>query len=94
MELTFALAPGVIMGYDRNTYTFKSLEEHGYILKTHEFLEEYGGKEYDWSKHDSANKIAIGFEGTNSAGSRWCAMHDIAYTKKPLTYTLSMPECT
>jgi len=61
----FALAPGVIMGYDRNTYTFKSLEEHGYTyLKTHEFLEEYGGKEYDWSRHDSANKkIAIGFEG-------------------------------
>ncbi len=61
----FALAPGVIMGYDRNTYTFKALENHGYTyLKTHEFLEEYGNKDYDWSKHNSTyNKIAIGFEG-------------------------------
>jgi len=61
----FALAPGLIMGYDRNTYTFKALEEHGYTyLKTHEFLEEYGNKNYDWSKHKSTNnKIAIGFEG-------------------------------
>ncbi|MBK97300.1 MAG: hypothetical protein CL672_00710 [Balneola sp.] len=61
----FALAPGVIMGYDRNTYTFKALEDHGYTyLKTHEFLEEYSNKDYDWSKHDNTcNKIAIGFEG-------------------------------
>ena len=67
----FALAPGVIMGYDRNTYTFKALEDHGYTyLKTHEFLEEYGNKDYDWSKHDSTyNKIAIGFEGMNYVGA-------------------------
>ena len=66
----FALAPGVIMGYDRNTYTFKALEDHGYTyLKTHEFLEEYGNKDYDWSKHDSTcNKIAIGFEGHELVG--------------------------
>ena len=61
----FALTPGVIMGYDRNTYTFKSLEEHGYTyLKTHEFLKSMKLASHDWSRHDSANKkIAIGFEG-------------------------------
>jgi arginine deiminase len=61
----FALAPGVIMGYDRNTHTFQRLKEHGYTyMKTREFLEEYRQKELDWSSIESGLlKLAIGFEG-------------------------------
>jgi len=61
----FALAPGVIMGYDRNTYTFQSLQEHGYTyMKTQQFLEEYRHRELDWAAIESgALKLAIGFEG-------------------------------
>ncbi len=57
----FALAPGVVVGYGRNTQTFKTMENHGYTHMTqHEFIEEYKDRGIDASK---PNKIAISFEG-------------------------------
>lgn len=38
----FALAPGIIVGYERNTETFRALEEQGYtIMNQFDFIEEY-----------------------------------------------------
>jgi arginine deiminase len=55
-----ALAPGIIVGYGRNTNTFKTLEEHGYRHMTQQqFLEEYKQKPFVPSKQ----KIAISFAG-------------------------------
>lgn len=57
----FALAPGVIIGYERNTNTFNTLVDHGYRFMTQfEFVEEF--------KHQSLNpgtdqRIAISFQG-------------------------------
>lgn len=56
----FALAPGVIVGYERNTNTFNMLQEHGYeLMSQHEFIEEY--KDRDFNPTDK--KIAISFLG-------------------------------
>lgn len=56
----FALAPGVIVGYERNTNTFRALKEHGYsIINQYEFIEEYKDKEFD----PSGKKLAISFLG-------------------------------
>lgn len=57
----FALAPGVIVGYERNTKTFEALAKHGYQLMTQfEFIEKYS--EIPFS-HKQSGKIAISFEG-------------------------------
>lgn len=57
----FALAPGIIIGYERNTNTFNTLVDHGYDLMTQfEFVEEYQKKEFIPS---SEQKIAISFQG-------------------------------
>lgn len=57
----FALAPGVIIGYERNTKTFNSLVDHGYRYMTqYEFIEEYQNKSFD---PESEGKIAITFQG-------------------------------
>jgi len=57
----FALAPGVITGYERNTKTFNSLIDHGYrYMDQFEFIEEYGNKPFDPEKEE---KIAITFQG-------------------------------
>jgi arginine deiminase len=56
----FALAPGIIVGYERNTSTFRELEEHGYeIVNQFEFIETYKNKEF---MHEG-KKIAITFLG-------------------------------
>lgn len=56
----FALAPGVIVGYERNTNTFQVLKEHGYqIINQYEFIEEYKDKAFD----PSGKKMAISFLG-------------------------------
>jgi arginine deiminase len=56
----FALAPGVIVGYGRNTNTFKTLQEHGYQhVSQQDFLEEYKNKPFK----PSGDKIAISFVG-------------------------------
>ncbi|MCC5907946.1 MAG: hypothetical protein JJU13_17160 [Balneolaceae bacterium] len=57
----FALAPGVVVGYGRNTQTFLEMEKHGYRHVTQfEFIDEFGKKGFDPSQ---SQKIAISFEG-------------------------------
>ncbi len=57
----FALAPGVIAGYERNTKTFNNLVEHGYrYMDQFEFIDEFSGKAFEPEKED---KIAISFHG-------------------------------
>jgi arginine deiminase len=56
----FALAPGVLVGYGRNTNTFRTLQEHGYqLVEQQEFLEKYKNEPF----HPSGEKIAISFVG-------------------------------
>lgn len=55
----FALAPGIIAGYGRNTNTFRELQDHGYrLMNQFEFVEEFENKSLD-----TAGKIAISFLG-------------------------------
>ena len=62
----FALAPGIIVGYERNTNTFNTLVDHGYTYLTQfEFIEEYASKEIP----DGA-KIAISFQGNELCRGR------------------------
>lgn len=57
----FALAPGIIVGYERNTKTFEALAEHGYKLMTqYEFIDQYAEKTFS---HEESGKIAISFQG-------------------------------
>lgn len=57
----FALAPGVIVGYERNTKTFEALSEHGYkLMNQFDFVDEYSDKHFD---HNDSGKIAISFQG-------------------------------
>ena len=57
----FALAPGIIVGYERNTNTFNTLVDHGYDLMTQfEFVEEFVDKEFNPGKYQ---QIAISFQG-------------------------------
>lgn len=56
----FALAPGIIVGYERNTNTFRELQEHGYqLMNQYEFIEEYTDTSFD----PADKKIAISFLG-------------------------------
>jgi arginine deiminase len=57
----FALAPGIIVGYERNTNTFNTLVDHGYDLMTQfEFIEEFKNREL----HPNPDqKIAVSFQG-------------------------------
>lgn len=65
----FCLAPGVVIGYGRNTKTFEELAKNGYrVLDQQEFLSEFGpagdgaskGRRFDPVKD---RKTAITFEG-------------------------------
>lgn len=57
----FALAPGVVVAYDRNIETFKTLAENGYRhISQYEFIEEYAEKPFEPAEGE---KIAISFEG-------------------------------
>lgn len=57
----FALAPGIVVGYGRNTKTFEALERHGYThMNQYEFVEEFENRDLDPS---ADGKIAISFEG-------------------------------
>ncbi|HKK44766.1 MAG TPA: arginine deiminase family protein [Balneolaceae bacterium] len=56
----FALAPGIIVGYERNTNTFRELEEHGYqLMNQYDFIDEYRDEPFD----PTDKKIAISFLG-------------------------------
>lgn len=55
-----ALAPGVVVGYERNTNTFHELNEHGYtLMNQYEFIEEFRDTPFD----PTDKKIAISFLG-------------------------------
>lgn len=64
----FALAPGVIAGYERNTETFRQLERHGYKIL----------HQRDWVRHSAARpfrpgtgeKYAIMFQGNELCRGR------------------------
>lgn len=57
----FALAPGIVVAYDRNIETFKTMGEYGYQHMTqYEFIEEYGQTPFH---PEEGKKIAISFEG-------------------------------
>lgn len=57
----FALAPGVIAAYERNTNTFNTLVDHGYtLMNQYEFVEEYKNKELE---PNADLKIAVSFQG-------------------------------
>ncbi len=57
----FALAPGVIVGYGRNTQTFQTMKQHGYrLMDQYEFIEEFTDRSFD---HTKEGKIAISFQG-------------------------------
>lgn len=56
----FAVAPGIIVGYERNTNTFRELKEHGYkLMNQYEFIEEFKDTSFD----PADKKIAISFMG-------------------------------
>ena len=57
----FALAPGVVVGYERNVRTFETLETNGYtVMNQFEFIDKYRGSGFDSSVDE---KIAISFLG-------------------------------
>ncbi|AXI99888.1 arginine deiminase [Cyclonatronum proteinivorum] len=58
---TFALAPGVIIGYERNVNTFREMEKHGYkIVAGKDFVKNYSDGSFDIS---TCGKMVITFEG-------------------------------
>lgn len=64
----FALAPGIIVGYERNTQTFRELSRHGYeIIPQQEFLRHWQGKHF---RPASGEKIAITFQGNELCRGR------------------------
>lgn len=57
----FALAPGIVVGYGRNTKTFQALTDHGYQhMSQYEFVEEFENRDLI---PENDGKIAISFEG-------------------------------
>ncbi|MEX0928748.1 MAG: arginine deiminase family protein [Balneolales bacterium] len=64
----FALAPGVIVGYGRNSHTFDELSKHGYtVLNQYDFIDKYRNKPFEAAEGD---KIAITFEGAELCRGR------------------------
>src|SRR5690606_32203578 len=57
----FALAPGVVIGYERNVKTYETMEDNGYaVMNQFEFMDKYRDAGFD-SAGDV--KIAISFLG-------------------------------
>ncbi len=55
-----ALAPGLIVGYERNKNTFQALKEHDYtVMDQYAFIEEYRTRSFE----PGAEKIAVTFGG-------------------------------
>lgn len=64
----FALAPGVVIGYERNIHTFREMEKHGYeIIAGREFIRKYSDGSFDIHK---AGKLVITFEGNELCRGR------------------------
>jgi arginine deiminase len=62
----FALAPGLVVGYERNQYTFQRLRRHGYRVVTTDGLLSY----YEGSDYAPGEKIAIKLEGNELSRGR------------------------
>ncbi|NGP87324.1 arginine deiminase family protein [Fodinibius halophilus] len=77
----FSLAPGIIVGYERNTNTFHELQKHGYeLMNQYEFIEAFENTSFDPSEH----KIAISFLGhelCRGRGGARCMTMPIARAK-------------
>ena len=64
----FALAPGVIVGYERNTHTFNALAEQGYeVLKQSDFIQQF---RYTSFSYHPSEKYAISFAGNELCRGR------------------------
>jgi arginine deiminase len=64
----FALAPGVIVGYERNTETFRQLARHGYeVIHQQEFLRRWQDRPF---RPAPGEKIAITFQGNELCRGR------------------------
>ncbi|MEX0773386.1 MAG: arginine deiminase family protein [Balneolales bacterium] len=64
----FALAPGIIVGYGRNSHTFDALSKNGYtIMDQYDFIEKYRDKAFDPGTGD---KIAVTFDGAELCRGR------------------------
>lgn len=64
----FALAPGVIVGYERNVHTFEELAQNGYeIMTQYDFINNHQQTSF---KADPAQKIAISFIGNELCRGR------------------------
>ncbi len=64
----FALAPGVIVGYERNTHTFATLKEHGYeVMNQFDFINSFKNNRF---KPSPDTKIAIKFTGNELCRGR------------------------
>lgn len=65
---TFALAPGVVISYDRNVHTFREMEKYGYdIVKGSAFVDKYKDGGFDIS---SCGKMVITFDGNELCRGR------------------------
>jgi arginine deiminase len=64
----FALAPGVIVGYERNVHTFDALAKNGYdIMDQYDFISNHQQTPFE---ADPDNKIAISFIGNELCRGR------------------------
>lgn len=65
---TFALAPGVVISYERNVHTFREMQKYGYeIISGKEFLRTYSEGGFDIK---SCGKLVITFEGNELCRGR------------------------
>ncbi|MDZ7772607.1 MAG: arginine deiminase family protein [Balneolaceae bacterium] len=60
----FAVAPGVVVGYERNHHTFRELQNHGYrLMNQHEFIERYRDADLPENVGEGDEKVAVSFVG-------------------------------
>ncbi|MCW9706917.1 arginine deiminase family protein [Fodinibius salsisoli] len=77
----FALAPGIIVGYERNTNTFRELKNHGYrLMNQSEFIEEFKNEPFDPADKKIAIKF-LGHELCRGRGGARCMTMPIARAK-------------
>lgn len=60
----FAVAPGVVVGYERNHNTFRELQNHGYrLMNQYEFIERYRDADLPETVGEGDEKVAVSFVG-------------------------------
>lgn len=78
----FCLAPGVVVGYERNTNTFRELESHGYTLLTQDdFLDRYAGKPFEPAADLRLAVSFLGHELCRGRGGARCMTLPISRTE-------------